>query len=162
MAILRGHEVASITRRAGFNLLELVLVLAIVATLAAIATPRYAAAATRYRADLAARRIIADLTLARSRAMSSSKSQNVIFNIDESQYLLPGLRDLRNPSVDYAVSLSEHPYRSKLIGADFGGTQTLTFDGWGNPSSGGWIQLQVGNETRTILLDAQTGKATVQ
>ena len=44
--------------------MELVLVMVIVATLAAIAVPRYAQATSRYRADAAARRIAADLSLA--------------------------------------------------------------------------------------------------
>ncbi len=66
----------------GFSLLELILVLGILTVLAAIGIPRYGASAARYRADLIARRLVADLRLARGHAQATSASQSVEFDVD--------------------------------------------------------------------------------
>jgi prepilin-type N-terminal cleavage/methylation domain-containing protein len=69
------------TIKEGFSLLEVLLVLAIVAIFAAVAASRYGRASGRYRADLAARCITADLNLARSWAKTRSQSRPVVFNL---------------------------------------------------------------------------------
>jgi prepilin-type N-terminal cleavage/methylation domain-containing protein len=145
-----------------FSLLELVLVLAIIATLAAVAAPRYAASATRYRADLAARRIVADLHLAHARAKAASASQTVQFSPSTNDYELPGLPSLDGAAGTYTVELSDRPYDATLVSADFAGDTQVTFDGWGIPDSGGTLILTVGSERRTVVVDAETGKATIQ
>jgi prepilin-type N-terminal cleavage/methylation domain-containing protein len=148
--------------RHGFSLLEVVLVLAIIATLAAIATPRYAASLARYRADLAARRIVADLTLARSSAKAAGTSRTVEFCVSTNEYELSALPSLDGAAGNYEVRLSERPYEARLVSADFAGETEVKFSGWGIPQSGGAIVLSVGSEQRTVVVDAETGKATVQ
>ena len=76
------------TTRGGFSLLEVLLVLAIVAICAAVAAPRYGRASGRYRADLAARRVLADLRLAQSYAKTASASRTVSFATTTEQYQL--------------------------------------------------------------------------
>src|SRR5204863_23675 len=66
--ILRAGPASS---RRAFSLIEITLVLMVMGVLAALAVPRYASALARYRADAAARRIVADLDLARTTARSS-------------------------------------------------------------------------------------------
>ena len=144
------------------SLLELLLVMGIVATLSAIAIPRYGASLTRYRADLAARRIIADLTLARSRAKATSASQTVMFFPSANAYYIPTIVDPDRPSIKYAVSISGTPYRATLVSVDLAGDDNVVFDGWGLPDSGGEIHILVGSESRTISIDSETGKATLQ
>jgi len=146
----------------GFSLLELVLVLAIVATLAAIAIPRYQGSLARYRADLAARRIVADLALAQSNAKAASSSRSVVFSVSANNYQMPDLPGLDGASGSYIVELRDLPYEADLISADFGGDQQVTFDGWGIPDSGGSVILSVGAEQRIVSLDAESGKATIQ
>ncbi|MFB0524350.1 MAG: GspH/FimT family pseudopilin [Phycisphaerae bacterium] len=146
----------------GFSLLELVLVLAIIATLAAIAAPRYQTALARYRADLAARRIVADLALAQSNAKAASSSRNVVFSISANNYQMPDLPPLDGTSGSYIIELSEKPYEANLISADFGGDQEVIFNGWGIPDSGGTVVLTVGPEQRTVTVDAESGKAQIQ
>ena len=75
-----GPYIATRAARAGFSLLELVIVLAIVATLATIAAPRYGASLAAYRVESAARRIVADLALARS--MARTENRRVIVKFD--------------------------------------------------------------------------------
>ena len=70
--------------------------------------------------------------------------------------------DLKNSSADYAVDLSAEPYEAKILSADFGGDATLVFDGYGMPDSGGTVQVQVGENVRTVVFAANTWEATVQ
>ena len=146
----------------GFSLLELVLVLAIIATFAAIAVPRYAASAARYRADLAARRIVADLAQAQSSAKAASSSRTVTFTVSTSKYRISDLPSLDGKPGGYTVELDERPYEATLVSVDFAGETEAKFDGWGIPNSGGTVALTVGPEQRTVVLDAETGKATIQ
>ena len=144
------------------TLLELMLVLALMAIMAAIAAPRYAASIARYRVDMAARRIVEDLAFAQSTAKATSSARTVIFSIENNKYLMPGLSGLDAVPGDYTVKLSEPPYEAKLASANLGGDSQITFDGWGVPDSGGTVVLTVGSGQRTVTVDSVSGKATVQ
>ncbi|MCP4379485.1 MAG: prepilin-type N-terminal cleavage/methylation domain-containing protein [bacterium] len=146
----------------GFSLLELVVVVAIMAIFAAVVTPRYGQAIARYRTAAAARKVATDLTFARRRAKISSTSQAVNFNIANDAYQLPGVADMRTSATDYSVALSSSPYQAKIVSADFDGNAAVTFDGYGVPDSGGTVVVSVGSYSKTILLDADSGKAEVQ
>ncbi|MCH7916920.1 MAG: hypothetical protein IIC50_02920 [Planctomycetes bacterium] len=146
----------------GFSLLELVLVLGILMALAAVGIPRYGASAARYRADLVAQRLVADLRLARGHAKATSASQSVEFDVSLNQYTLPNLDPLDPHLANYTVKPSEQPYRAVLTAAVFGNDDVVIFDGWGVPDSGGSVTLQCGSEQRTVVLDGLTGEAKVQ
>jgi prepilin-type N-terminal cleavage/methylation domain-containing protein len=146
----------------GFSLLEIVLVLAIIVTLAAIAAPRYAASLVRYQADLAARRIRADIEQAQLSAKAASTSISIEFFVGDNKYEIPGLSALNGFSGSYIVELSARPYAAALVSAEFGGDAELIFNGWGMPDSSGTVILTVGSEQRTVTVDSETGKATVQ
>jgi len=147
--------------REGFSILELVLVIAIVATLGAIAIPRYAQATDRYRTDAAARRIVADLSLAQSQARTSSMSQVVSFSPYSDSYQIHWTAGLDQSTEPYVVDLSEAPYHARLLEARFGYESYIVFDGWGIPSTDGMIVLMSGSTKKYILIDPETGKATV-
>lgn len=146
----------------GFSLLELILVLAIVATLAAIASPRYGYALARYRAEAAARRVAADLELARATAKADSTSVTVMFNLADNRYELIGVTSLDRDFTDAELVLSDEPYRSRLVAAGFNGNQVVVFDGYGVPDSGGTVVVSCGSVTRIVELDQHSGKATMQ
>ncbi len=147
-------------RRAGFSLLELVLVAAILTVIAAVAAPKYAAATARYRARLAARRIAADLALARRAARTAGAACRLRFDVDADAYELPGLDDLDRRGGSYRVRLDEAPYHADLTAASFGDDAELVFDGFGRPDSGGTIRLRVGDVEQTVVVAAGSGKAT--
>ena len=155
-----GHR--RCVERGAFSLLELLLALAIMATLAAIAVPRFGIATIRYQADLAAHRVVSDLELARSTAKAGSSSQNVEFRPSQDDYLLHDATPLDPHLSEYTVDLSDRPYGATLTSADFGGDSAVEFDGWGLPDSGGTVILSVGSEQRTIVVDAETGEASIQ
>ena len=148
--------------QAAFTLVELAAVVVILALLAAMAMPRVASALTRNRADAAAGRVRLDLLYAQERARGTSASVTAVFDAARGVYQLEGVPDLDRPGSTYEVRLADEPYLATLVSADFGGDATVIFNGYGDPDSGGTVVLRVGDETRAVTLDAQTGKAKVQ
>ncbi len=148
--------------RPAFSLLELVVVLAIIATVAAIAAPRYVNALANYRAEGIGRRIMADLERARETAQSTSATVTVIFDVGKNRYDIAGLPSLADPSRDVGVDLSVEPYHAQLITATFGGTEQVSFDGYGKPDNGGVVAVSCGTTTKIINLDTETGIPSMQ
>ncbi len=164
----------------GFSLLEIVLVVAIIAIIATIAAPRFGAAQIRYRADLAAQRIAADLAYLQTLTRQGALVGNAVFEINDDQYVLEQIPDMDRPEQEYQVDLSDPQYGADLVSATFenvngyASTSSMRFDMWGrpqcgNPGSGypmaplvsGSIVLQVGSEIRTITVDPVTGRASI-
>jgi type II secretion system protein H len=142
-----------------FSLIELIVVLVIVGVLAAVAIPRFAGSAVRQRVDAAARRVAADLNLARRHAYHASASQSVGFDVSANSYRLAGLPDPDHPAVDYEVCLSDQPYQAQLVSADFSGFEKVTFDAFGAPNNGGAVVVAVGDQKRIVVVDPDTGEA---
>ena len=142
-----------------FSIVELLVVMAMISILSAIAIPRFGGTVANYRVNAAARKIIADLAIARSQAMVSSAPQSVSFTPSSDSYQLDGLASADTRTGGYVVDLSREPYRVDLVWADFGGTVKVTFDMYGVPDSKGTIVVQSGSSQRTVSLDNLTGKA---
>jgi prepilin-type N-terminal cleavage/methylation domain-containing protein len=153
--MIMGH------RTRGFTIAEVVCVLVIMTIIAAIALPRYAKALCRHRAELAARRVVADLALVQRVARFSSGPQKVTFDTVAETYVMPGVPDPDHAGVDYLVPLDEDPYRVDLVSAELGGDAEIAFDGFGQPDSGGSIIVSAGNCYKRIDVDSATGDAAV-
>lgn len=150
--------------RGAFTLIELVLVIVSVAVLSAIAVPRYAAALSRYRVDLAAKRVAADLMLARSQARLSSTRQPVDFSAPSNGYTLTGMASPDGGAGGYIVRLDQEPYKAAVGAVSFGdaAATAVWFDRYGMPDQGGTVVVSSGGYEKTIALDAVTGKAVVR
>jgi prepilin-type N-terminal cleavage/methylation domain-containing protein len=148
----------------GFSLVELVMVVVIIAILAAMAVPRFGDSLAHRRVEAAARRIAADLALAQRRAKATSASHTVVFNTGGHAYVVEGAQDLDHPGDVYEVSLADDPYRAVItaivLGADT--PRKIVFDGYGVPDSGGTIVVEAGGNQKTVTVDPDTGRATVQ
>ncbi len=153
--------------RRAYTMIELVLVLFIMGTIAAIAMPRLSQSLARQRADGAANRIVSDLAYARALARTSSSSVSVTFDPSRNRYAIPGPDPLRNTGSPYVVDLSQDPYRATLLGgaaASVGaatpitgsatGTFSITFDGYGEASTTGWVVINSGGWSREVSLDS--------
>jgi len=153
--------------RSGFTLIEVVIVLLIVGTMAAIAMPRFARSLDRYRADASARRIVADFDQARSAARATSASVTVVFDVAAERYSIPELADLNGSSGGYVVELHGGSYRCRIVSAAFdtgfeSNDPTVIFDGYGRPDSGGAVVIRVGEFVRMIAIDRDSAQATIQ
>lgn len=162
MASTPRHNHPRSRQQTGFSLVEVVIVVMIVGTLAAVAVPRYANSLVRYRADASARRIAADLGLAQAAARQASASRQVVFDTTNNTYQLQGVTPLNGPGANYDVDLKESPYQAQIVSASLGGDAVIIFDGYGNPDSGGTVVIQVGSDQRQVVIDPETGKATIQ
>jgi prepilin-type N-terminal cleavage/methylation domain-containing protein len=149
-------------RGRAFSLIELVMVVFIVATIAAIARPRYVNSLSSYRAGMAAKRVAADLAYARSNAWSTGVSQVVTFTQASNQYQLAGMKGLDNSANNFIVTLSSDPYYATINSASFGGSASVTFDAYGFPNQGGQVVVTAGGFQKTITLDQASGNVTVQ
>jgi type II secretory pathway pseudopilin PulG len=134
----------------------------IIAIVAGIAMPRFSGALARQHVDAAARRVMVDLALAKRQAKTSGSSQTVRFDAGSGWYELVGMPHPDHPAADYRVYLTEEPYGATPVSADFGGDNEIVFDVWGMPDSGGSMVIRVGNHFRTVSVDPDTGKASVQ
>jgi len=146
--------------RTAFSLMEMVMVLAIMAVLAAIAAPRYSNTVERARVDAVARRLVADLAYAQRSAKTSNQARTVKL-VWPAYYELVGLSHLNDPSLPYRVQLDEEPYDAEGYSFELGGNNTLIYDIYGMPDTGGWITVHVGRHYRTVTIDADTGRAEI-
>lgn len=112
-------------RHRAFTLVELIITIGVLGTLAAIAIPRYHSAVVRHRVELAAQRIAADLDLARRTAIARGETVRVEFLPEKSSY--------ESADAGFAVDLRQSPYgiSAMLIKGEAEGTHQITFDAIG-------------------------------
>ncbi len=145
-------------RSRGFSLIELIVSLAIMTTIAGVASLRYGRSAERARVDATARRIASMVGDARTQARTSGGPIFVQFRATPPHVLIKntlGAQDLASIRVD------QGPYRSDLKFDPFGGDDDLTFNFMGRPDAGGDIKVTSGAFVRVVHIDPETGRATI-
>jgi type II secretory pathway pseudopilin PulG len=148
--------------RAGISAVEIVITVLIVGILAALVVPRYLDTINHTRAEMAARRVAADLALARREAQLKSAPVTVQFEPAGNSYTLAGVAHIDRPSEAFVVLLAEAPYQCELLSADLGGDAEVIYDGFGRPDSGGTIVVRCGGQVRTVTLNHDSGQASYE
>ena len=155
------------SRRAGFTLAELIVVLVIVAIAAAMVVPY--AFGTSSQAVSAARMIASDLQYAQNTAITDQQSVSVYFDAQGRNYSLRYNEStyLKHPITreDYIVDFDtlEGFESMTIVSVDFGGDSTVTFDVLGapEPAGGGTITVRAGHHVYRLEVSAATGNVTV-
>jgi Tfp pilus assembly protein FimT len=155
---LRKRTSASGRLRA-FSIFELLIVSLIMGILAAVAAPKFYDSLLFHRVESAARRVKADLELARTQARLTSASQSITFT--NSTYTLANVKNLDKPSAVYTLDLKQQPFALDSAVANFSGASTVSFDGYGMPSSGGTVVVTAKSHQCTVTLNGTTGDVTI-
>jgi prepilin-type N-terminal cleavage/methylation domain-containing protein len=156
----RGIRRKLCTARRAFSMIELVVVLLIIGILSAVAVPAFVDSLLFYRVESAARRVKADLELARQTARLTSTTQSIEF--DDSTYSMSaGVVDLDHPTNAYFVDLAAAPYHLQTVEVDFDGGGRIFFDGYGAAADDGTIILTAADYECTVTLSSATGQITI-
>jgi type II secretion system protein H len=146
--------------RRAFTLVEVVLVLAITAILAALAVPRFAEANTRYRVRLAAERVARELEHARERAAARATAQTLSFNTSARSFSIVAMPDPDRPASTYTITLADPPWRIERLATSFSGA-AATYNGYGVPGAAGTVTVAAGGYVCTVRVEALTGVVSV-
>lgn len=163
-ADLRRTQV--IRLRGGVTLVDLVITVLIVGILAAVAAPRFAAAAAAMRTEAVARRIAADLNYARRTAILTSRETSVNFALSPAGYVMTGVTNPDRPAEAYQVSLSDLDAGASLASASFNGSALVSYNSYGRPIvsgaalTAGSVDVSVLGGSRTVVVDPNSGEAT--
>lgn len=158
----RRRQTSRHTGARAFTLMEMIVLLAVVAILAAVAIPRFGGSISQNRLEAAARRVRIDLDGARDLARRTSQSIRVRFSAASHAYLYDGVANVDRPAETYRIDLAREPYCAAIDSVNFGGDPDVVFDGFGAPDSGGTVVLRCGARTRTVKLEAATGVAAIE
>jgi len=173
----------------GVSLVELLIVVSVMGTIALVAYPRLVGSVEDGRLNAAAAKVTAAVGYAKLKAMNSGLPTQVEVNTssdvvklkqiqppDEISDAVPFINaavvegglykmmmDPSNPGEAYVVPLAGQGLFGgiDIVGADFGGSLVLDFDALGTPSSGGTVTLACGRDQKVLHVDALTGKVTV-
>ena len=145
----------------GFSLIELTMVIAIVAIVAAIAVPRYVSALSNYRSDAATRRLTIELESAAARAQAVSATVAVRFEPANERIVVTAPRSDLTIETLTVVDLDATPYETDLQSTTFV-DDTLRFDGFGRPESGGEVVLRSGDSVMRVRVNSASGEITVE
>jgi prepilin-type N-terminal cleavage/methylation domain-containing protein len=147
------------SRRCAFTFIEVVIVLLVMGILTAVAAPKFFDSLLFHRVESAARRVKADLELARTQARVTSAAQSITFV--NSVYTLSNTKSLDKPGTIYSVDLTKGPYSLDSATANFNNLATVSFDGYGTPTSGGTVVVTAKSHSCTVTLNGTTGDVTI-
>lgn len=141
-------------RSTGFSLVELVVVVFVLGTIAAIAAPRFGYASSSYRLEAAIKKIENDLGYAVRSARAKSTTVELAFDPDTDRYTLVGVADPQNPKIDLTIDLRAMPYGVDLSDVRFSGTDSkvLVINGHGTIVNKGVVRIGLGSNARLIAL----------
>jgi Tfp pilus assembly protein FimT len=127
----------------------------IIATLGAIAVPRFASADTSFRAKGAAEQLADAIRDAAAQARSRSTNVRVRISVGSDNFNAAVQSPLEYLRI---FNTSDRPFNSDIKAIEFADASTrLDINGFGVFSSSMIVQVRAGSQTRTVIVDAVSG-----
>lgn len=158
-------------QRRAFTLVEVLIVVVIVSTLAVAALPAVSTTLNSMKASALAREIATDMRYAQTLALNTRVRHRVSFWTDDQAYAV----ERENSS---SWGLCTHPVTKKpwqvklgaesryagltLKDSEFGSSDCLYYDKFGAPEAGGFVTFTLGGVIHTINVAPLSGKITVE
>jgi prepilin-type N-terminal cleavage/methylation domain-containing protein len=158
--------------RKGFTLIEMVMVLVLVGTMAALAIPRFASFYS-IKLDGSIKKVAADIRYCQQMAVSRHDNSRIVFSAANDIYTAEeqlaaggGWSGLTDPftRVNLIMNFRTDPqYKGiDITSANFNSSSTLQFDWQGVPVSGGSVTFSYMGNSRTIIVANNTGRVIAQ
>lgn len=150
----------------GFTLLELIIVAAVLSIIAGFAIPTFTDAFADYKIESAAGRIAADIRYARSYAIKTAGTINIVFDsVNEKYEVRDGVGQITHPlsKNNFQITMTKEFDLEKIDLYSVtipGGGQTLSFDSLG-ATVGGTIKVRYAGREKTITVSSIDGEASV-
>jgi len=150
----------------GFTFIELIIVVAVLSIFAAFGLPAFTDAYADYKVESAANRISADIRYARSYAINTAATINVVFDTSIEKYeVKDSIGQIKHPfsKNNFLITMTK---QFDLEGIDLyqvtinGGGQTLSFSDLGI-TAGGTIKVRYAGREKTITVSAIDGEPSV-
>ena len=157
-------------QRRAYTLVEVLIVVVVVSTLAVAALPAASTALGNMKATALAREIATDMRYAQTLALKTGVRHRVSFSTDDQAYAVKrengGSWDLCTHPVTkkpWQVTLGGKSRYAGLTLKDarFGASDHLYYDKFGAPEAGGFVTFALGGATHTINVAPLSGKITV-
>jgi len=157
--------------RRAFTLVEILIVLCVVGTLAVTAVPTLSSSLESMKATGLAREIATDMRYAQTLAIKTGDQHMMwfwppgqVYAVAVSQGAGWMIRDHPITKKPWCPWLDQH---SRYAGitmreANFNGNSYVIFDEYGAPDHGGYVSFTLGEQTRTIRVAPLSGKITVE
>jgi len=158
-------------RVSGYTLVEVLVVVLIVATLAAAALPALAATLESMKATALAREIATDMRYAQALAVKTGVRHRVSFWTPDQAYAVRRLESgawalCTHPvsKREWRVELGSHSRYAGLTmqTARFGAGEYLYWNPSGSPDDGGYVTFTLGRTTCTVRVAPLSGRITVE
>jgi len=158
-------------RRRAFTLVEILIVVVVVGTIAVAAMPSISETLDSMKATALAREIATDMRYAQTLALKTGVRHRVSFSAPGQAY---AVRRARGSSWDLCTHpVTKKPWKlmlgdtSRFAGltvgdSQFGASDYLYYDNYGSPEAGGSVTFTLGGVTRTIRVAPLSGKITVE
>jgi Tfp pilus assembly protein FimT len=141
-------------------MVELVIVVMIISIVTAVAAPTFFESLLYHRVESAAHRLKADIELARHTARLKSAVQTITFTA-RTYSCSAGIKKFDSQNGVYSVDFGGAPFELDSVTANFGGTNVVSFDGFGKPANGGTVVLALQGHQCTVTVNGTTGDITI-
>ena len=149
----------------GFTTIEFLIVVAIVGFLAAILMPVFTSSYDNLKIEGAYKQLMQDIRYAQQLAISHQVTHGVSFDVNNEAYFVYRQNTssiVKDPSTQKKLSVSFAAGKFQcinLVGTTFVfPSDVLEFNAIGAPSSGGAITLNYNGITKTVTIEANTGR----